>query len=431
MTHYLDFVDLNYKPGKDDLVCLFYFEPAEGISIKEAIGRIAAESSNGTWSETEYGSKPHIRKIRARAYTINGNYVKIAYPLPLFELGNVPQLLSSVAGNIFGMKALKNLRLEDISFSKEYIKCFKGPKFGIEGIKKFMKIKERILTATVPKPKLGMVTNEYCSIAEKIWEGGVDIVKTDENMTSQKFVNFYKTTDKILKIRDKVEKKTGERKAFLANVTSETKEMLKRARFVKDCGGEFVMVDVVTAGFAGFQSLRNECQDLGLAIHIHRAMHAAFTRNKKHGISMLVLAKLVRLIGGDTLHIGTIIGKLVGAKDEVLMIKEGLKEDITPFLKTKQHILPQEWYNIKPVMPVSSGGLHPGLIPYIVNIFGKDVMVQVGGGVLGNPLGAKAGAMALRQAIDATLNKIPLEKYAKTHKELKAALNKWGTERPI
>src|SRR3989338_10912097 len=161
MTHYLDFVDLNYKPGKDDLVCLFYFEPAEGISIKEAVGRIAAESSNGTWSETGYGSKPHIRKIRARAYTINGNYVKIAYPLPLFELGNVPQLLSSVAGNIFGMKALKNLRLEDIEFSKVYIKSFKGPQFGINGIRKFMKIKKRPLIATVPKPKLGMNTDEY------------------------------------------------------------------------------------------------------------------------------------------------------------------------------------------------------------------------------------------------------------------------------
>nr|VDD89223.1 RuBisCO long chain, Form III-b [uncultured archaeon] len=409
---------------------MFRFEPAKGISTNECIGRIASESSNGTWAPLTT-LKPHIRKIRARAFEIKNNYVKIAYPIELFELGSVPQLLSSVAGNIFGMKALKNLRLEDIHFPKVYIKHFKGPQFGINEIRKFMKVYNRPFTATVPKPKLGMNTNEYCDVAYKIWRGGIDIVKTDENMTSQKFVNFYKTTEKILKIRDRVEKETGERKAFLANVTAETKEMLKRAKFVKEHGGEFVMIDFLTAGFAGFQSLRNECHDLKLAIHIHRAFHSLFSRNPKHGMSMLTLAKLVRLVGGDTLHIGTVYGKLVGTKDEVLMIEHEIEHQVEPHFKTKQHVLNQNWYNFKPLIPVSSGGLHPGLIPYIMNMLGKDIMIQVGGGVLGNPLGVESGSRALRQSIDATLNNISLEKYAKTHKELKAALDKWGYVRPV
>ena len=430
MSQYLDFVDFNYKPNKDDLICLFYFEPAKGLSVKEAIGRIAAESSNGTWTELTT-LKEHIRRIRARAFSIKGNYVKIAYPIELFELGSIPQLLSSVAGNIFGMKALKNLRLVDIEFSKKYISSFKGPKFGINGIRKFMKIYNRPFTATVPKPKLGMDTNEYCDVAYKIWKGGIDIVKTDENMTSQKFVDFYKTTEKILKIRDKVEKETGERKSFLANVTGETKEMLKRAKFVKDNDGEFVMIDFLTAGFSGFQSLRNECEDLGLAIHVHRAFHSLFTRNRKHGMSMLALAKLVRLVGGDTLHIGTVYGKLVGKRDEVIMLEHEIEHQIEPHFKTKQNILNQNWYNIKPLIPVSSGGLHPGLIPYIIGMLGKDIMIQVGGGVLGHPSGIEAGAKALHQSIEATLNKISLQEYAKTHKELKVALATWGSIKPI
>ncbi len=424
-------MDLSYKPSKNDLVCLFYFENAKGVSVKEAIGRIASESSNGTWTSTQYGSLQHIRKIRARAFEIKGNYVKIAYPLELFELGSMPQLYSSIAGNIFGMKALKNLKLLDVEFPEKYIKSFRGPQFGIEGIRKFMKVKERPLTATVPKPKVGMYTEEYCDVAKQIWSGGVDIVKTDENMTSQKFVNFYKTTKKILRVRDKVEKQTGERKTFLANVTAETKEMIKRAKFVKDCGGEFVMIDFLTAGWAGFQTLRDECQDLKLAIHVHRAFHAAFTRNPLHGVSMLILAKTVRLIGGDTLHIGTVIGKLVGKRDEVLMLEHELEHQAESCFNTKQHILNQDWQNFKPVMAVSSGGLHPVLIPYIVNLLGKDIMVQSGGGVLGNPLGIEAGAKALRQSIDAIMKGINLDEYAESHKELKAAMDKWGTERPI
>ena len=296
-----------------------------------------------------------------------------------------------------------------------------------------MNILDRPLTATVPKPKVGMYTSEYCKAAYEIWKGGIDIVKTDENMTSQKFVNFYKTTEKILNVRDRVEKETGERKTFLANVTAETKEMIKRAKFVKKCGGEFVMIDFLTAGWAALQTLRNECQDLKLAIHCHRAFHAAFTRNPKHGVSMLTLAKCARLVGVDNIHIGTAVGKLVSPIKEIMGIEKEINgEEIEEtFLTDDGHILEQKWHNIKPVFPVSSGGLHLGLVPYILNKLGRNIILQAGGGVIGNPLGVRAGGTGLRQAIDATMSEIPLKKYAKNHKELKAALDKWGSLRPV
>ena len=367
MSQYLDFVDYKYRPSKDDLICLFKFKAAQGISKEEAIGRIAAESSNGTWTELTT-LKEHIRKIRARAFELNGDYVKIAYPLELFELGSIPQLFSAIAGNIFGMKALDSLRLEDIHFPQKYLLHFKGPQFGIKGIREIIRVKHRPITGTVPKPKVGMNTKEYCQAAQQIWLGGVDIVKTDENMTSQPFVNFYKTTKAILKLRDRIEKITGEKKIFLANVTAETNEMIKRARFVKQCGGEFVMVDFLTACFAGFQTLRNECEKLKLAIHVHRAFHAAFTRNDEHGLSMLVLAKIVRLIGGDSLNIGTVVGKLVGKREQVILLEHALEHQTDAYFNSSSHVLNQELGRIKPVLAVSSGGLHPGLIPYIVNM---------------------------------------------------------------
>jgi len=211
MSQYLDFVDLKYKPRKTDLICTFRFEQAKGISKKEAIGRIAAESSNGTWT-TLSTLRPHIRRIRARAYNVQSNYVKIAYPLELFELGNMPQLLSSIAGNIFGMKAITNLRLEDISFPKKYINSFRGPQYGIKGIRKYMKIKKRPMTATVPKPKVGMTTKEHTKVAYDAWSGGIDFLKDDENLTSQNFNKFEKRVKTCSRARDKAEKETGEKK---------------------------------------------------------------------------------------------------------------------------------------------------------------------------------------------------------------------------
>jgi ribulose-bisphosphate carboxylase large chain len=430
MSQYLDFVDLKYKPKKSDIVCLFRFEAAKGISKKEAIGRVAAESSNGTWT-TLSTLKPHIRKIRARAFEINGPYVKIAYPLELFELGSIPQLLSSVAGNIFGMKAVNNLRLEDISFPKKYVRSFRGPQFGIKGVRKYMKIKNRPMTATVPKPKVGLTTKEHTKVGYDAWTGGIDFLKDDENLTNQNFNKFESRLKACAKARDKAEKLTGEKKDYFINVSAETNEMLRRTRLVKKYGFKYVMCDILTVGWAGLQTLREETQKLKMAIHAHRAFHASFDRNPKHGMSMLTIAKLSRLIGVDNIHIGTVIGKLVGTKDEVLQIEDEITEQTEKPLKSEKNILNQSWYGLKDTIPVSSGGLHPGLIPQITKMLGKDIVLQLGGGIHGHPDGTHAGSKATRQAIEATIKKIPLNQHSKKNEELKQALNKWHFSKPI
>jgi ribulose-bisphosphate carboxylase large chain len=429
MDPYADFVDLKYKPDESDMICLFRVEPTKGISIKEAIGRVASESSNGTWAELTT-LKEHIRDIRARAFSIKGNYVKVAYPIELFEFGSVPQLMSSVAGNIFGMKALKNLRLEDIEFPEVYIKHFKGPQFGIDGVfdKIFKMKKRRPLLAHVPKPKVGMYTSEHANVAKEAWLGGVDLLKDDENLTSQSFNRFEDRMKLMFKYRDYAEKETGEKKSYLANITAETNEMIRRAKIVKDLGGEYVMVDILTAGWSGLQTVRDTCEDLGLAVHAHRAFHAAFTRNPKHGMSMLVVAKLARIIGVDQIHIGTVVGKLKGSKREVkdLDIEETLQH-----INEHADVLTEDWYNIKPVVPVSSGGLHPGLVPYVMKLLGNNIVVQAGGGIDGHPKGVREGAQAMRQAIEATMQGYSLETYAKNHVALKNALDYWGFEKPV
>ncbi|MDI6807281.1 MAG: RuBisCO large subunit C-terminal-like domain-containing protein, partial [Candidatus Aenigmarchaeota archaeon] len=335
--------------------------------------------------------------------------------------------LSSIAGNVFGMKAVKNLRLEDISWPHKIIKSFRGPLLGIRGIRKILKVWKRPLTATVPKPKVGLSTAEYCETAYKIWKSGIDFVKNDENLTSQNFIKFYRTTEKILKIKDKAERETGEKKLYLPNVSAETEEMIKRARFVSEHSGEIVMVDVLTVGWAGVQSLREACEDLNLGIYSHRAFHASFTRNPKHGMSMLCVTDIARLIGMDAIHIGG-MGKLVSPKHEIFILKKNLVENA---IGEKNSLLAKNWNRIKPVFPVSSGGLHPGIIPRLIKLLGKDIIIQVGGGVMGHKMGIDGGGKAVRQAIDAALQNIPLKEYAKKHKELEVALKMWGHATPV
>jgi ribulose-bisphosphate carboxylase large chain len=422
---YNEFVDLDYTPAKDDLVCLYYFEPARGISAEEAVGRIASESSAGTWT-TLTRLPERVAKIKARAFELNGNYVKVAYPIDLWEPGNAPQLLSGIAGNIFGMKALRNLRLIDASLPENYIKSFKGPHHGIAGLRSLLKIEKRPLTGAVPKPKIGFSAEEHAEVAYETWMGGFDLVKDDENLTSTSFNRFEDRVERMAKLRDRAEKETGEQKDALLNITGETKEMMRKARLLHDSGWRFAMIDVVTCGTAAVQTLREECGDLGIAIHAHRAMHAAFDRNPKHGISMYFLAKIMRLIGVDEIHVGTAVGKLVGTKTEVTRIATMLRNrDVKA-----EDMLPQNWGTIKPVLPVSSGGLHPGLVPTVMNILGNDCTLLVSGGIHGHPEGTRAGAMAVMQAIEASMEGIDLKEYAAEHRELQQALDKWGYYRP-
>jgi len=404
---------------------LFKIKPASDFSIEKVAIRVAAESSNGTWTTLKIPE--HIRALSAKVYDINNSYVKIAYPNDLFEEGNMPQILSSIAGNIFGMKALDGLRLVDVKWPKNIINSFKGPQYGIKGIRDLLKVKKRPITATVPKPKVGYYAEEHAQHGYEIWTGGVDLLKDDENLSNQKFNRFEKRVELSMKMRDKAENETGERKSYLINITAEVDEMKRRAKLVKDFNNEYVMIDILTIGWAAVQTIREECEKLGLAIHAHRAFHAAFDRNPNHGMSMKVLAEIARMQGVDQLHIGG-LGKLAGDKTEVLNNYKKIAQNSN---EADLEVLAQNWHGMKNVLSVCSGGVHPGIIHRLIELLSMDIAVQVGGGVLGHPGGTQSGAKALRQAIDAYVDKISVKEYAITHAELKQALDLWGDETPI
>ncbi|MFH1127749.1 MAG: type III ribulose-bisphosphate carboxylase [archaeon] len=422
MAEKYEYVDLKYMPAATDLVAKYRIVP-NGISIERACEHIAAESSIGTWTDVCTMSRALMNELKPHVYEIdrNAGTVKIAYSASLFEANNIPQILSSVAGNIFGMSAVKSLRLLDISFPKSIVTANPGPAFGIKGIREMTGVKKRPLVGTIIKPKVGLDAENHALVAYNAWVGGLDIVKDDENLTSLKFNPFNERVQLTLRAREKAEIEAGERKFYMPNVTAEANEMLRRARFVKAHGGEYVMIDVLTAGFSALQTLRDA--DLGLVIHAHRAMHGALTRSPVHGISMLAIAKICRLIGVDQLHIGAIVGKMHGSEKEVLAIQENITGGLVTHDDAKDVLL-QNWYSTKPVIPVASGGLHPGSVPDVVKYMGRDIIMQFGGGCHGHPRGTTAGARAIRQAVemlDIKGGKVPAE-----FVELKEALECWG-----
>lgn len=395
---------------KNHIIVSFYLQ-SEGQPFDKTAGGVAAESSVGTWTDVNLQGKTLWDKLHGKVFEADEKMgsVKIAYPLELFEPGNIPQLLSSIAGNIFGLLEVSALRILDIDFPEIFIKSFPGPFWGIEGIRKITGISNRPLIGSIIKPKLGLSHIEHMNAALDVFEAGVDLVKDDENLTSQSYNSFYNRVDEgTNQMKRSGFLGKGSEKIYAYNITASYEEMLKRAEYVVAKGGNCLMIDILTSGFAAVCGIRNK--NFGKIIHAHRAMHAAFTRSKQYGISMLVIAKLARLSGVDSLHTGTIVGKMEGGKEEVLAIDNFLRG---------------EWYGLKTVLPTASGGLHPGHIPDLYRLLGKDVLCNFGGGIHGHPDGSKAGAAAIVQAFDAATKNISLTEYAKDHKELMRALEKW------
>ncbi|MFW5965686.1 MAG: type III ribulose-bisphosphate carboxylase [Halodesulfurarchaeum sp.] len=409
---YDDFVDTDYRPDAADLVCRFRIQPAAGLTIEEAAGRVASESSNGTWAELTVGEG--FTDVGATAFEL-GEEISIAYPPTLFEGGNMPQVLSCIAGNILGMKAVESIRLLDCDWPAGLATTFPGPQHGPAVKAEFLDAANRPALATVPKPKVGLSSERHAEIGYEAWTGGVDLLKDDENLTDQSFNTFADRVTDSFEMRDRAESETGERKDYLVNITADVDTMKERADFVADHGGNFIMVDVITAGWGAVQSIRTHAEKRGLAIHAHRAMHAAFDRLPHHGVSMRVLAQIARLTGVDHIHTGTAnLGKL--ENEDTAGINEWLQGDL---------------HGINPVLPVASGGLHPGTVEPLLAALGTDLIVQAGGGIHGHPGGTHEGAKALRAAVDATVAGESVELAAEDSPALATALQTWGTETPI
>ncbi len=434
-----------YVPLDSDILACFKITPQAGIDREEAAAAVAAESSTGTWTTVWTDLLTDLDYYKGRAYRIedvpgddSAFYAFVAYPIDLFEEGSVVNVFTSLVGNVFGFKAIRALRLEDVRFPLHYVKTCGGPPNGIQLERDKLDKYGRPLLGCTIKPKLGLSAKNYGRAVYECLRGGLDLTKDDENINSQPFMRW---RDRFLFVADAIhsaEAETGERKGHYLNVTAATPEdMYERAEFAKELDMPIIMHDYLTGGLCANTGLANWCRKNGMLLHIHRAMHAVLDRNPAHGIHFRVLAKALRLSGGDHLHSGTVVGKLEGDRAATLGWVDLMRESFIPEDRARGIFFDQDWGSMPGVFPVASGGIHVWHMPALVNIFGDDSILQFGGGTLGHPWGNAAGAAANRVALEACVEarnlgrevekegKAILTEAAKHSPELKIAMETW------
>jgi ribulose-bisphosphate carboxylase large chain len=398
----------DYQPKITDVIALFRVTPQDGVDPIEAAAAVAGESSTATWTVVWTDRLTACEKYRAKCYRVDpvpnapgSHFAYIAYDLDLFEPGSIANLTASIIGNVFGFKPLKALRLEDMRLPVAYVKTFDGPATGIvverERLDKFGR---PLLGATV-KPKLGLSGRNYGRVVYEALKGGLDFTKDDENINSQPFMHWRDRYLYCMEAVNKAQAATGEVKGTYLNVTAGTmEEMYKRAEFAKQLGSTIVMIDLII-GYTAIQSMSKWCRQNDMILHLHRAGHGTYTRQKTHGVSFRVIAKWMRLAGVDHIHAGTVVGKLEGDPKTTAGFYDILREDKVSMNLEHGVFFEQDWASTRKVMPVASGGIHLGQMHELLTLLKDDVVLQFGGGTIGHPMGIAAGAAANRVALEA------------------------------
>ena len=400
----------DYVPADTDLLAAFRITPQPGVPPEEAGAAVAGESSTATWTVVWTDRLTAYDHYQAKCYRVEevpgreGEYIAhIAYDIDLFEEGSIPNLTSSIIGNVFGFKALRALRLEDMRIPLHYVKTFQGPPHGIVMEREYLNKYGRPLLGATTKPKLGLSARNYGRVVYEALRGGLDFTKDDENINSQPFMRWRDRFLFTMEAVNRAQESTGEIKGHYLNVTAATMEdMYERADFAKELGSIVVMADL-TVGYTALHSMARWARRNGVLLHLHRAGHGTYTRQKSHGVSFRVIAKWCRLVGVDHIHAGTVVGKLEGDPSMVRGYYDTLREARVPASPGHGIYFDQDWGSMPGTMPVASGGIHAGQMHQLLHYLGEDVVLQFGGGTIGHPLGVAAGATANRVAAEAMI----------------------------
>lgn len=333
---------------------------------------------------------------------------RVTLSWPLDNLGpSLPNLMATVAGNLFELKQLSGLRLLDIRLPDAFARAYDGPQFGIDGTRRLAGVTGRPLLGTIIKPSVGFDAEQTAGLVQMLAEAGIDFIKDDELQADGPSCPFEARAQAVLRVLRGHADRTGKLVMYAFNLTGDIDEMRRRHDLVASLGGSCVMASVNSVGVAGLLALRRAAS---LPIHAHRNGWGYLSRHPLLGWSYDAWHKIWRLAGADHMHVNGLANKFAEPDESVIA---SARACLTPLFNAKPCV----------AMPVfSSGQTARQAPPTWQALRSPDLIFLAGGGILAHPGGVAAGVDSLRQAWEAAMSDVPLETYARDHAPLAAAL---------
>lgn len=334
----------------------------------------------------------------------------LSWPLANFG-ASLPNLVATVAGNLFELKQVAGLKLVDLELPEAFAHAYPGPGFGVEGTRRLTGVDGRPLIGTIIKPSVGLSPEETAELAQQLCDGGIDFIKDDELQADGPACPFEARLRAVSAVLLRHRERTGRRVMYAVNVTGELDEMRRRHDLVEQLDGTSIMVSLNSVGLTGFTALRRHTR---VAIHAHRNGWGYLGRSEANGWSYVAWQKLWRLAGADHLHVNGIANKFWEPDDSVIA---SARACLSPMFASKPCV----------AMPVfSSAQSAKQAAPTWAALRSPDLIFCAGGGIAAHPDGVAAGVQALRDAWDAAMAGVPVEQAARGSRALRLALDTFG-----
>lgn len=302
------------------------------------------------------GHIENLRKIEPGKFLASISY---ANETTAYE---IPQLLNVLYGNIC---MAEGVRVEDVYLNDGITSRFKGPRFGLTGIRDKLGVHNRPMLCAVLKP-MGLSPEEFGQMAYELAYGGIDIIKDDHGLADQPFGFFNDRVKCVVDMVQKANDKSGNRCAYMPNINTRADKIVERARFAKTIGADGLML---LPGILGWDFVRMLAEDDELAMPIlaHPALLGGYIKSTTIGISTSVLCGILpRLTGVDITLFQNFIGRLTNSKPDCLAtIKKAT----------------MKMGSLKPSFPSTGGGVTLKILPEFADVYKKDIIYILGGGL--------------------------------------------------
>lgn len=397
------------------------------LPLADAAASLAGEQSTGTFVALRQETDEFLTRHAARIEKIeeleavgtpalpgavparNGySRGRVVISWPLENIGpSLPNLLATVAGNLFELRQFSGIRLMDLRLPNAYAERYQGPQYGIAGTRQLTGVMAGPILGTIVKPSIGLSPQETADLAGTLCSAGIDFIKDDELQSDGPVSRFEERLACVSETIDRHAQRTGKKVMFAFNITGELDEMKQRHDAVLAAGGTCVMVSLNSCGLTGFTAFRKHSQ---LPIHAHRNGFGALTRCPSLGFDYVAWQKIWRLAGADHMHVNGLRNKFYESDASVIA---SARACLTPMFDP-----PHKPCTVLPVISSGQTALHAH---ETFEAIGSDLLFMCGGGIVGHPQGPAAGVAALHQAWVAARAGEPLQSAIARHPELAAA----------
>jgi len=406
----LEVIEIGSKFSREEAIELKFYIKTDKDLIQVAKD-IARDETTGPWvgqgEPTELFIRSQADVDRIERYGENEGVIYIRTPLsnisqeadPIYQF-----IMLAVGGPVLEFVYYQQVALLDFSFPESFLKRFPGPKFGINGVRRLLNLKDgEPIVGTIMKPCAGLTPKE---VAEKCYQsalGGVMFIKDDEKMLGPSYCPLEEKVRLVSQALKRAEEETGRKCLYAPHIVARADKIKDVAKRAIEWGATALMFNAVLGHTYEALSILAEDEEINVPLYAHSGGRSGLSTGPRR-IDDTVIAKLLRYSGADFFQHG-----VFGMKEmHVASLDEGLLHNLV-------RVLREDTPGIKDTIPVSAGGL--GVTNVGLNLkehkderFGYGVALLAGSNVLKHPDGPKAGAIAMHQAVQAYYDEGIVEK---------------------